>query len=297
MASTEASTEASIDVLDARPIAPEQCEAVWPLSIEAGWNQNLADWRFMLGAGRGFGCIGADGRWQASSLVLPLGQKLAWISMVLVTKERRRGGVGTGLLKRCIEEVRTAGAVAGLDATEQGRPIYLPLGFRDLYPIARWHFDATTDESAQPPGGIVLRPAGPADLPRLALYDRPLTGMERPAILAHLALRQPARAWLAEDAAGKVVGFVLGREGRVATSIGPVVADSERIALALIARAARSGSGPFIIDVPVAHLEIRAWLEKQGATSPRGYMRMTLGEAKGLDDPSHVFALAGPELG
>jgi hypothetical protein len=24
---------------------------------------------------------------------------------------------------------------------------------------------------------------------------------------------------------------------------------------------------------------------------------MTLGEAKGLDDPSHVFALAGPELG
>ena len=63
-----------------------QCEAVWPLSIEAGWNQNVADWRFMLGAGRGFGCRGADGRWEASSLVLPLGQQLAWISMVLVTK-------------------------------------------------------------------------------------------------------------------------------------------------------------------------------------------------------------------
>ena len=42
---------------------------------------------------------------------------------------------------------------------------------------------------------------------------------------------------------------------------------------------------------------VRAWLEAQGATTPRGYMRMTLGEAKGLDDPSHVFALAGPELG
>jgi GNAT superfamily N-acetyltransferase len=66
-------------------------------------------------------------------LVLPLGDKLAWISMVLVTKARRRGGVGTGLLKRCIAEVQRSGAVAGLDATEQGRPIYLPLGFRDLY--------------------------------------------------------------------------------------------------------------------------------------------------------------------
>ena len=251
----------------------------------------------MLGAGRGFGCVGPDGKWQASSLVLPLGQKLAWISMVLVTRERRRGGVGTGLLRHCIEEVRSAGAVAGLDATELGRPIYLPLGFRDLYEISRWHFDEAKDAAISPPAGVSLRPLTAADLPRLALYDRPLTGMERPAILAHLALRQPGRAWIAEDAARKIVGFVLGREGRMATSLGPVVADNEAIALALIAKAAASAPGPFIIDVPVAHRAVRAWLEGQGATTPRGYMRMTLGEAKGLDDPSHVFALAGPELG
>ncbi len=287
---------ASTEVLDVRPIDAALSDAVWPLSVEAGWNQNLADWRFMLGAGRGFGCVGPDGRWQASSLVLPLGQKLAWISMVLVTKERRRGGVGTGLLKRCIEEVRSSGAVAGLDATEQGRPIYLPLGFHDLYAIGRWHFDDASDVVG-PPAGVSLRAIDPADLPRLALYDRPLTGMERPAILAHLALRQPGRAWIAEDRAGKTVGYVLGREGRVATSLGPVVADSEAIALALISRAAAVAPGPFIIDVPAAHRTVRAWLEKQGAVTPRGYMRMTLGEAKGLDDPSHVFGLAGPELG
>src|SRR3954469_18199412 len=103
MANTEALAVAPIEVADS--------EAVWPLSIEAGWNQNIADWRFMLGAGRGFGVRGADGKWVASSLVLPLGAKLAWISMVLVTKARRRGGVGTGLLKRCIAEVQARGAV------------------------------------------------------------------------------------------------------------------------------------------------------------------------------------------
>ncbi|HEV3490304.1 MAG TPA: hypothetical protein VG224_06815 [Reyranella sp.] len=288
---------ASTEAFDVVPIDACHCEAVWPLSVEAGWNQNVADWRFMLGAGRGLGCTGPDGTWQASSLILPLGQKLAWISMVLVTGERRRGGLGRGLLKRCIDEVRSAGAVAGLDATEQGRPIYLPLGFRDLYRISRWHFDCVNDAAARPPAGIKLRPVGPADLPKLALYDRPMTGMERPAILAHLALRQPGRAWIAEDAGGKVAGFVLGREGRMATSLGPVVADSEAIALALIAKAAASAPGPFIIDVPEAHRTVRAWLEAQGATTPRGYMRMTLGDAKGLDDPTHLFALAGPELG
>ena len=288
---------ASIEALAILPIDAEHCEAVWPLSVEAGWNQNLADWRFMLGAGRGFGCTGRDGKWQASSLVLPLGQKLAWISMVLVTRERRRSGLGSGLLKRCIDEVRSAGAVAGLDATEQGRPIYLPLGFHDLYRISRWHFDGAKAAAIHPPAGVTLRPVGPADLPRLALYDRPLTGMERPAILAHLALRQPGRAWIAEDAAGKIVGFVLSREGRMATSLGPVVADSEAIALALIAKAAAAAPGPFIIDVPEAHRALAAWLGVQGATTPRGYMRMTLGEARGLDDPTHLFALAGPELG
>jgi hypothetical protein len=284
-------------VLEVRPIVPDQSDAVWPLSIEAGWNQNAADWRFMLGAGRGFGCTGPDGKWQASSLVLPLGRKLAWISMVLVTRERRRGGLGTGLLKRCIEEVRSTGAVAGLDATEQGRPIYLPLGFHDLYGIARWHFDEAEDIAVVPPAGVALRPVVPADLPRLAIYDRPLTGMERPSILAHLALRQPGRAWIAEGAANRIVGFVLGREGRVATSLGPVVANDEAVALALISKAAADAPGPFIIDVPEAHHALQDWLKGQGATSPRGYMRMTLGEAEGLDDPRHVFALAGPELG
>ena len=136
-----------------------------------------------------------------------------------------------------------------------------------------------------------------SDLPQLALYDRPLTGMERPAILAHLAARQPGLAWIAENEAGKIAGFVLAREGRVATSIGPVVADDETIALSLIAKAVSATPGPFIMDIPQVHRKLQAWLEAQNAVSPRGYMRMTLGEAKGLDDPTHLFALAGPELG
>ena len=278
-------------------IEPDHAEAVWPLSIEAGWNQNVADWRFMLGAGRGFGCTGPDGAWQASSLVLPLGQKLAWISMVLVTRERRRSGLGSGLLKRCIDEVRAADAVAGLDATEQGRPIYLSLGFQDLYTISRWHLDRAKASVVAPPAGITVRPFTIADLPKLATYDRPLSGMERPTILAHLATRQPGLAFVAEASSGRIAGFALGREGRFATSLGPVVADSEAIALALMSRAATAARPPFIIDVPDAHLLIKAWLEGEGAVSPRAYMRMTLGEAKGLNDPGHVFALAGPELG
>jgi hypothetical protein len=272
-------------------ISADQCEAVWPLSVEAGWNQNVADWRFMLGAGRGFGARGADGKWDASSLVLPLGDGLAWISMVLVTKARRRGGLGSSLLKRCIAEVQESGAVAGLDATEQGRPIYLPLGFHDLYGISRWHFDGVKGA----PSDDGLRPLVSSDLPAVIAYDCALSAMERPALLRHLAGRQPKAAWVAE--ADGLRGFVMGREGRTASSIGPVVADDQATGLALIAKAASSLPGPFIIDVPSTHVDVAKWLQRQGAVSPRGYVRMTLGEAPGLSDPSHLFALAGPELG
>lgn len=277
-------------------IGPEHADGVWPLSIEAEWNQNLQDWRFMLANGRGYG-VALQGRWQASSLVLPLGPKLCWISMVLVTKELRRGGVGTGLLKRCIADVQAQGAVAGLDATEQGRPIYLPLGFRDLYRISRWHLDKVSGDAVAVPEGVHLRHFVPSDMAGIQDYDRKHSAMERSALLAHLGARLPSVAWVAEDRAGNLAGYALGREGRTASSIGPLIADSEEIGLALLCRAVRAVSPPFIIDVPDAHLRIRDWLTEQGAISPRGYVRMTLGKAPELKNPSHVFALAGPELG
>ncbi len=96
--------------------------------------------------------------------------------------------------------------------------------------------------------------------------------------------------------AGSWASSWVGRAGRRPPS-GPLVADNDAIALALLARATAASAGPFIVDVPEAHRNVRSWLEEQGAVTPRGYMRMTLGKAEGLDDPGHLFALAGPELG
>lgn len=110
----------------------EDADAALALSEEAGWNQTVEDWRFMLERGQALGLREPDGTIAASSLVLPQGPEVSWISMVLVARRHRRKGYGTMLLKRCIERVQASGAVPGLDATELGRPVYLPQGFRDL---------------------------------------------------------------------------------------------------------------------------------------------------------------------
>jgi predicted GNAT family acetyltransferase len=249
----------------------------------------------MLAQGHGIGIREADGRWVATALALPLGADLSWISMVLVTRAARGRGFGTRLLKHCIDRTSARGAAAGLDATEFGRPVYLKLGFRDLYPISRWRVPAGARLADTTMEGI--RPVGRSDIKALASFDEERSGIAREHILQYLAAAAPSLAWLAE-ARGRVVGYGLGRPGRLATQIGPIVADFPEIACALLVRCAKQIHGPIMLDVPDNHEGVGRLLESAGAVRERGFMRMVFGDVDAkLTRPNHVFALAGPELG
>jgi GNAT superfamily N-acetyltransferase len=282
--------------LQIQSLAPRDAEGVAPLSVEAGWNQIAADWRLMLGEGRAFGIHDASGAWIASALVLPLGPAISWISMVLVTKPARRQGLGSRLLQRCLAEIEASGVAAGLDATEFGRPVYLPLGFRDVYPLSRWRAEPGPRRSVDPPPGVRVRPATALDLPRIVACDHGRSGFARGRILEHLLSRAPALACVAERADGRLAGYALGRNGHSAMHIGPVVADDEAMGLALLSSAMAATGQRVILDVPDRHRAIRQWLTAQGATAPRSFMRMLRGSCPAIGDAGNVFALAGPEL-
>jgi hypothetical protein len=255
-----------------------------------------ADWRLMLDLGWGYGVRGTNGQWIASALALPLGPAIAWLSMVLVTQPERGRGLGTRLLSRCIAEVEASGAAAGLDATELGRPIYQPLGFRDVYPLSRWHAPQGERYAVQPPDGLTVRAATQGDLQRISAYDRSCSGFARSPILEHLLTRAPTLARVVLRTDGTLAGYALGRDGYRALHIGPVVAENAAIGLALLSSALAGADRPVIADVPDRHGEIRRWLEQQGASAPRSFMRMVRGGSTRMDDGAHIFALAGPEL-
>lgn len=276
-------------------LAPDDAEALCPLSIEAGWNQVAADWRLMLSLGTGFGVRGTNGQWIGSALSLPLGPGISWLSMVLVTEPSRGIGLGTRLLSRCLAEVGQTGAAAGLDATEFGRPIYLPLGFRDVFPLSRWHAGAGLRQAVAPPPGIVIRTTTPEDMAQIRDYDFPRSGFGRGPILVHLLSRAPRFAQVAIRADGTLVGYVLARDGHRTTHIGPVVADDVATGLALLSAAFAATGEPLIVDVPDAQAGIQGWLEQQGASAPRRFMRMLRG-GEPVADAGRIFALAGPEL-
>jgi hypothetical protein len=269
---------------------------VWPLSVEAGWNQVVTDWRLMIAAGSAFGIRDAARRWIATALALPLGSQVSWISMVLVTEPERRRGHGARLLKHCVAAIEATGRAVGLDATELGRPVYLPLGFRDLYAISRWSVPHAAEVPVTPPPGITIRPARPHDLASISDYEHRCSGLERRAILENLLARAPHLACVAEHADGALAGYSLGRDGHRATHVGPVMAETQAIGLALASRAVAGVRGPTILDVPNQQGAIGEWLQSHGASTPRRFMRMLRGSAATIENGRRIMAIGGPEL-
>src|SRR4051794_38049091 len=91
------------------PLAAAELADAEALVREAGWNQTAADWAIFRALGT-VHAARANGRVVATAATLPYGA-FAWISMVLVTAEQRRSGLGTKLLKRCVAQLQDRGCV------------------------------------------------------------------------------------------------------------------------------------------------------------------------------------------
>jgi GNAT superfamily N-acetyltransferase len=279
------------DGLDRRGLVLSDIPDAFALSAEAGWNQTAADWRLMIEHGDGFGIAAEDGRLVATALTHGFGP-VGWISMVLVTRDYRRRGLATELLHRCVGSLQDRNVIPGLDATETGRKVYEPLGFRAIYALSRRSAVVPSIKSAMP-GNI--RRIDPSDFDAVRAYDTRVFGADRTHVLRHLLERSPGLGFVAE-AGGRLGGYVIGRDGREATQIGPLVAQNSATAIGLLDAALGSASGRIYIDSLENHAEFNAHLATRGFTIQRGFTRMLLGRVVPFDDPARSFAIAGPEL-
>jgi len=266
------------------------------LSAEPGWNQVAADWQLMIEHGDSFGRFTENGRLIASGLTVPFSGRFGWISMILVTAEFRRRGLATQLMRSCIDALISKGIVPALDATPEGRKVYLPLGFADIYPITRYFATQSGAVAAPRLRGATVRPMGTADLTVVGTYDLAPFGADRDYMLRHLLERLPAVAHVAEEG-GTIRGYILGRNGRASSQIGPLVADDSATAIALLQEALAVLKGPVCIDVGDIHREVIGVLVNAGFLPQFPFTRMIHGRGEPFDDPRRIVAIAGPELG
>ena len=256
------------------------------LSDAAGWTQNAADWRLMLELGEGWGLRLRDGTLAASTLVIPYGA-FAWVSMVLVLPGHRRNGYASRLLRTALAALARANLTPVLDATPAGREVYRQEGFRDTWGFKRF----VVQRKAQRPAQSRVRGLRETDWPWIVELDRAAFGGNRERLLRSLAGRLPAAALVVEGD-----GFMLGRDGREASQLGPLVARSAETARTLLQTILAQATGPRYLD-----LTDHAALAPPGLAEQRPFMRMVHGPVHGSvlapGDRTKVFLVAGPELG
>ncbi len=281
----------------ARPLRESDVSAALALSQEAGWNQIAADWRIFLELGHVIGLTREDGRLVATAATLPHGHEFGWISMVLVTASERRQGLARWLLRRCVDDLITQKLVPVLDATPAGRAVYVGLGFQDCWTMRR-----LVARSVRPPSGntlqhgLIIRPIRNEDWPAIIALDVHVFGADRGGLLRRLGQRLPAAALLAERG-GRIVGYLLGRDGRSMSQLGPLAAENEEIATALLTRGIAAVPAPLAIDLADRHARVGDWLAALDFKVERPLTRMVYGRSNAFDDQARLFAIAGPELG
>ncbi len=272
--------------------------AALSLSAEAEWNQVEADWHLMIGQGDSFGISTEDGQLVATGLTVLYSGKFGWISMILVTAAFRRRGFATRLMSACMGTLQDKGVTPALDASPEGRQVYLHLGFEDVYRTTRlFSANGRTAVGKRPDAASAgIRSLTVEDLSAVEDYDRALYGADRSYMLTHLRDRLPDVAFLCHRA-GRVRGFVLARDGRTCAQIGPLMADDGETALALLQHALCVIPGPVCLDVGDHHEGLRAWLNARGFSPVTRFVRMIHRRKEPYDDPERVFVIAGPELG
>ncbi len=252
------------------------------LSDEARWNQIAEDWALFMSPGECYG-VRTDGRLVASAAILPFAGGFGWISMVLVTADSRRRGLASRLMDRCIEAMRRHGAASLLDATPEGALVYSQLGFRTRCRMARWRGMGTESRNRE----AAIQPDRSAILQR----DREAFGGDRGFLLNDF-LNRPGTLVLGDSRS-----FVLLRQGRRATQIGPLVCASPAEARGLLGLALSHVSGPVILDVLDAGEGLHPVLEKHGFEAFRTFERMVLDRNDLPGIVSDVMVAAGPEFG
>jgi ribosomal protein S18 acetylase RimI-like enzyme len=264
----------------------------------AGWNQVPADWERLLRVAPDGCFLGEwDGRPAGTATAVRYGGLCGWVGMVLVDPVSRRRGIGGALLLHCVDYLKSLGVrTIKLDATEEGREVYLKHGFVDEFGTLRYQGELKPAGMRESPIRV-RRPIQDRDAPALQNLDMAVFGVDRSKLLNVLIEQQPDLTLVATDD-GLVVGYGLARPGRLHGYIGPLVAGRMVVAKLLLAKLAeRLEQRTVLVDTTALNTSWCRWLEASGLRVQRRLTRMYLGANDRPGDTGRMYALSGFETG
>lgn len=276
-----------------RPLTEADVVDAMGLVRQVGWNQLPVDWRRLLALApeRCYaGVVG--GELVATTTAVTYANSVSWVGMVLVDEEYRRRGYGTEMLQHALEQARPAvQAGVGLDATDEGKPLYRKHGFGDVREITRLcgvlHRDGPVDG---------VEEFGADRAASLASFDAEACGTDRRALLERL-FTEPRTVGYVRPGDDGPAGYAILRPGREHWQLGPIVAVRDDALGPLLDAAAARLDGENVIVDSLANGSAADLLADRGLAPQRRLTRMTSPEGAPLLTDGSVVAAAGLELG
>jgi predicted N-acetyltransferase YhbS len=282
----------AIDRITFRALSDSDVETAHRLSVAVGWPHRAEDWRAVLLAGHGLCALDATGRVVGTAMWWPMGADFATVGMVIVSPELQGRGLGRKLMRAVLGAAPYA--TLQLNATVAGLPLYRSEGFRPIGTVEQYQGVALPVVPKCPPGRAV-RSTTEADWPSVVALDRLGHGHDREAILVALT-RQAAGALCLHG--GRATGYAFCRPFGRGAAIGPVIANDEETAIALIRFLVSSHTGRFLrIDIPVGYADLARLLQASGLGPAGRVTTMIKGPRKHPSSRTKVFALVNQAIG
>lgn len=275
--------------LVAAPMTLDDVPKLHELSIGVGWPHRPEDWALVIGLGEGIVARDEIGRVIGSAMWFPLGAEFAAIGMVITSPRLQENGAGRWLMGHILNKVGARGKV--LNATRPAYRLYISLGFMPLSPV----YQHNGIVGAVAAGPRHARPMTAQDAAAIHGLDSIAMGIARPDVLDRLL---PLSAGTVVERDGRVTGFALCRKFGRGHVVGPIVAESEEDAIALVAPHAEAMEGRFLrVDTRQPDGPFRQFLIGSGIRHYDTVTRMGLGPVPPATGPAFTFGLVNQALG
>lgn len=267
---------------------PDDIPRLHELSIGVNWPHRPKDWELAIGLGHGYVARDEIGRVLGSAMWFPMGPKLATVGMVITSPRLQEHGAGAWLMQHVLADTADRGKV--LNATKAAYRLYLSLGF---IPRAAVHQHQGMAVKV-PDGPERAVPMLPEHAPEIIALDAQAYGADRSPVFELLFDLSEGTVLLRE---GRVTGFALCREFGRGRVIGPVVAETEEDAIALIRPHVAAHQGVFLrMDTRAEDGPLRRFLHEAGLGLFDTVTTMTLGDVP-EGGPAITFGLVNHALG
>ncbi len=280
-------------IATAHRISPADRTLLHELTVGVFWAHRRRDLDMLISLGEGYLAIDEIGRAMGSAMCFRAGSDFAMLGMMVTAPRLQTMGTGRWLLRRVMNDCPDIDL--RLSATRQGYRLYKEAGFVPLGTI--WQHQGVTRQIHRPAPvpGLDLRPMEPADATQIRALDTHAYGAARDDTMAALLHLSDG---MVVESGDEIRGFALRRRFGRGWVIGPLVAETESMAMMLAAPLIQRSQGDFVrLDTPAECEEFGAFLSAAGMGVHDTVTEMYLGNQRRSLSGPRMFGLAAHSLG